>query len=335
MNPQQRLAKVARLILAVATCVLVSLPVAGAQPASKVARLGFLSSASPAATRHFVEALRQGLAELGWVEGRNLAIEYRFAEGQHDRLPALAAELIALKVDVIAAGPTPPALAAKRATTEIPIVMMAVGDPVRMGLVPSLARPGGNVTGVSFDVGLEVFAKGLELLKESIPNLRRVTVLSNSANAAQPVAVGDVMAAARSLGLQIKVVDAPAVSALDGVFAAMAKDRTEALLVLTDPLFMIHRERIATLALRHRLPSMHAVKESVEVGGFMSYGPSLVGAYRRAAVYVDKILKGARPADLPIEQPTTFEMTINRKTAKALGLTIPQSLLGRADRIIE
>ena len=335
MSPQRRLAKVARLILAVATCVLVSLSVVGAQPASKVARLGFLSSASPAVTRHFVEALRQGLAELGWVEGRNLAIEYRFAEGQHERLPALAAELIALKVDVIAAGPNPPALAAKRATTAIPIVMTAVGDPVRMGLVASLARPGGNVTGVSFDVGLEVFAKGLELLRESIPNLRRVAVLSNSANAAQPVAVRDVTAAARSLGLQIKVVDASAGSALDGVFAAMAKDRTEALLVLTDPLFMIHRERIASLALRHRLPSMHAVKESVEVGGFMSYGPSLVGAYRRAAVYIDKILRGAQPSDLPIEQPTTFEMAINLKTARALGITMPQSLLGRADRIIE
>ncbi|HTK89619.1 MAG TPA: ABC transporter substrate-binding protein [Verrucomicrobiae bacterium] len=269
------------------------------------------------------------------MEGENLVIEYRFAEGKHDRLPALAAELIALKVDVIAAGPTPPALAAKRATTEIPIVMTAVGDPVRNGLVASLARPGGNVTGVSFDVGLEVFTKGLELLKESIPMLRRVAVLSNSSNPSQAVSVRDVTAAARSLGLQIKVVDAPTVSALDGVFAAMAKDRSEALLVLTDPLFLIHRERIGSLALRHRLPSMHAVKESVEAGGFMSYGPSLVGAYRRVAVYVDKILKGARPADLPVEQPTTFEMAINLKTAKALGVTIPRSLLGRADRIIE
>jgi len=165
--------------------------------------------------------------------------------------------------------------------------------------------------------------------------LRRVAVLSNSSNPSQAVSVRDVTAAARSLGLQIKVVDAPTVSALDGVFAAMAKDRSEALLVLTDPLFLIHRERIGSLALRHRLPSMHAVKESVEAGGFMSYGPSLVGAYRRVAVYVDKILKGARPADLPVEQPTTFEMAINLKTAKALGVTIPRSLLGRADRIIE
>jgi|SoiMethySBSTD1v2_1073268.scaffolds.fasta_scaffold00403_48 putative ABC transport system substrate-binding protein len=334
MNPSRRLVTV-RLIVAFATCLLVSLTVGGAQPAPKVYRLGYLSSASRAAIGHLFEALRGGLADLGWVEGENLVIEYRFAEGKHDRLPALAAELIALKVDVIAAGPTPPALAAKRATTEIPIVMTAVGDPVRNGLVASLARPGGNVTGVSFDVGLEVFTKGLELLKESIPMLRRVAVLSNSSNPSQAVSVRDVTAAARSLGLQIKVVDAPTVSALDGVFAAMAKDRSEALLVLTDPLFLIHRERIGSLALRHRLPSMHAVKESVEAGGFMSYGPSLVGAYRRVAVYVDKILKGARPADLPVEQPTTFEMAINLKTAKALGVTIPRSLLGRADRIIE
>jgi putative ABC transport system substrate-binding protein len=335
MSPQQRLAKVARLILAVATCALVSLPVAGAQPAPKVSRLGYLSSASPSSAKPFIEALRQGLAELGWVEGQNLAIEYRFAEGKHDRLPALAAELIALKVDVIAAGPTPPALAAKRATTEIPIVMIAVGDPVRQGLVASLARPGGNVTGVSFDVGLEVFTKGLEILRESIPNLRRVAVLSNSTNAAQPVAVRDVTAAARSLGLQLKIVDVSAASALDGAFAAIAKDRMEALLVLTDSLFMIHRERIASLALRHRVPSMYAVKEGVEVGGFMSYGPSLVGTYRRVAVFVDKILKGTRPGDLPVEQPTTFELTVNSKTAKELGITIPQSLRLRADRIIE
>ena len=330
------LCRVARFALAVALCALVSLPiVGGAQTSPKVRRLGYLSSSSPAATRHFVEALRQGLAELGWVEGQNLAIEYRFAEGKHERLPALAAELIALKVDVIAAGPTPPALAAKRATTEIPIVMTAVGDPVRNGLVASLARPGGNVTGVSFDVSLEVFTKGLERLKESIPTLRRVAVLSNSSNPSQAVAVRDVSAAARSLGLQLKVVDVTAAAALDGAFAAMAKDRSEALLVLTDPLFMIHGERIASLALRHRVASMYGVKEGVEAGGFMSYGPSLAGVFRRAAVFVDKILKGARPADLPVEQPTTFEMAINLKTAKALGVTIPRSLLGRADRIIE
>jgi putative ABC transport system substrate-binding protein len=188
---------------------------------------------------------------------------------------------------------------------------------------------------LSFDVGLEVFAKGLELLRESVPNLRRVAVLSNPANPSQAVAVRDVTAAARSMGLQLRILEVTAASGLESGFASMAKDRVDGLLVLTDPLFLINRERIASLALRHRVPSMHAIKESVESGGFMSYGPSLVGTYRRAAVFVDKILKGAKPADLPVEQPTTFELIINLKTAKALGLTIPQSLRLRADRVIE
>ena len=235
-----------------------------AQPAGKVHRMGYLASSSPASARHLLEAFRQGLGELGWVEGQNLAIEYRFAEGEHDRLPELAAELVRLKVDVIMAGPTPPALAAKNATRTIPIVMTAVGDPVRLGLVASLARPGGNVTGVSFDVGLEVFAKGLELLKESVPKVRRVAILSNPANPAQAVAVHDVTAAARSLGLQLRVLEARGPSAFDGAFAVMAKERVETLLVLTDPMFIVHRARLADLATQYRLPSMYAVKESVE-----------------------------------------------------------------------
>ena len=189
--------------------------------------------------------------------------------------------------------------------------------------------------GVSFDGGPGAFPKDLELLRESLPNLKRVAALTNPANPAQPVAVRDVTAAARSMGLQLKIVEVSAASALDGAFASIAKDRMEALLVLTDSLFMIHRERIASLALRHRVPSMYAVKEGVEVGGFMSYGPSLLGTYRRVAVFVDKILKGTRPGDLPVEQPTTFELIVNSKTAKELGITIPQSLRLRADRIIE
>ena len=335
MSHRHPIVRVAGFTLAVAVSVLVVFGDPDAQPTTKRARIGYLSSASPAATKHFVEAFRQALAELQWIEGQNLTIEYRFAEGKHDRLPALAAELIGLNPDVIVAGPTPPALAAKGATSRIPIVMAAVGDPVRNGLVASLARPGGNVTGVSFDVGLEVFAKGLELLRESVPKLRRVAILSNPANPSQAVAVGDVTAAARSMGLQLRVVEVTAASGLDGAFAGLAKDGVNGLLVLTDPLFVINRERIASLTLRHRVPSMHAIKESVESGGLMSYGPSLVAAQRRAAVFVDKILKGAKPADLPVEQPTTFEMAINLKTAKALGLTIPQSLRLRADHVIE
>jgi putative tryptophan/tyrosine transport system substrate-binding protein len=324
-----------RALLAGAAALLAAPHAAEAQPAGKVYRMGYLSSTSPASARTLLEAFRQGLGELGWVEGQNLVVEYRFAEGQHDRLPELAAELVRLKVDLIAAGPTPPALAARNVTRTIPIVMTAVGDPVRMGLVTSLARPGGNVTGVSFDVSLEVFAKGLELLKESVPKLRRVAILSNPANPAQAVAVGDVTAAARSLGLQLRVLEARGPSAFDGAFAVMANDRVQALLVLTDSVFLIHRARLADLATRYRLPSMYAIKESVEAGGFMSYGPSLVAAFRRAAIFVDKIFKGAKPADLPVEQPTKFELVINLKTAKALGLTIPQSLLLRADQVIE
>jgi putative ABC transport system substrate-binding protein len=308
---------------------------AEAQQAGKVHRIGYLASTSATAARHLLEAFRQGLGELGWVEGQNVLIEYRFAEGRHERLPELAAELVRLKLDLILAGPTPPALAAKNATGTIPIVMTAVGDPVRLGLVTSLARPGGNVTGVSFDVGLEVFPKALELLRESVPNVRRVAVLSNPANPAQAVAVNDVTAAARSLGLQLRLLEARGPDAFDGAFAAMGKDRVDALLVLTDPLFIIHKARLADLAARYRLPSVYAIKENVEAGGFMSYGPSLVAAFRRAAVFVDKILKGAKPADLPVEQPTKFELVINLKTAKALGLTIPPSLLQRADQVIE
>jgi len=308
---------------------------AESRPAGKVHRIGYLASTSATAARHLLEGFRQGLGELGWVESQNVVIEYRFAEGRHDQLPELALELVRLEVDVIVAGPTPPALAARNATRTIPIVMTAVGDPVRLGLVASLPRPGGNVTGVSFDVGLEVFAKGLELLRESSPKLRRVAILSNPANPAQGVAIRDVTAAARSLGLQLRFVEARGLNAFDSAFAAMAKDRVEALLVLTDPVFLLHRERLADLATQYRLPSMYAVKEGVEAGGLLSYGPSLVAAFRRAAVFVDKILKGAKPVDLPVEQPTKFELVINLKTAKALGLTIPPSLLQRADQVIE
>jgi len=282
-----------------------------------------------------VEAFRQGLRELGWVEGQNIIIDYRFAEGRLDRLPDLADELVRLKVDVIVAGPTPPAVAARNATRTIPIVMTNAAEPVELGLVTSLARPRGNVTGLAWSVNLEIIGKGIEMLKETVPKVRRVAVLANPANPGNVLAVRDVKAAARSSGVQLQILEARGPGDLDGVFAAMAKERVEALLVLADSMLTLHRARIADFAAKNRLPSMHGLREEVEAGGLMSYGPTLVANFRRAATYVDKILKGAKPADLPIEQPTTFELVINLKTAKALGLTVPQSLLVRADEIIQ
>jgi putative ABC transport system substrate-binding protein len=305
-----------------------------AQPAEKVRRIGFLGMNSATGLR-LLEPFRQRLRELGWVEGRNIAIDLRFAEGRVDRLAGLAAELVQLKVDVMVAGPTPPAVAAKNATGTIPIVLVAVGDPVRLGLIASLARPGGNVTGLSFDVGLETFGKGLELLKETVPAVRRVAVLTNPTNPAQAIAIRDVKVAAAALGLQPQLLETRGPGEFDGAFAAMARERAGALLLLTESLFFLHRARLADLAVRNRLPSMSGLREYVEAGGLMSYGPSLVASYRSAALFVDKILKGARPADLPVEQPTTFELVVNLKTAKALGLTIPPSILARADEVIE
>jgi putative ABC transport system substrate-binding protein len=305
------------------------LPVAG-----KVYRIGYLSS-GPSASNLYRGAFQQRLRELGWVEGQNIVIDYRFAEGKLDRLPDLAAELVQLKVDVIVAAPTPSAAAAKNATGTIPIIMWGVGDPVGLGLVASLARPGGNVTGLSYSVGLETFGKGLELLKEAIPRLGRVALLSNPANPAHAPAVENVKVVARSLDVQLQLLEARGPSELDGAFAAMAKERVAALLVVGDSVFVFQRARLADLAAKNRLPTMHGNKENVEAGGLMSYGPSNLDALRRAATFVDKILKGAKPADLPVEQPTKFELVINMKTARALGLTIPQSLLLRADQLIE
>jgi putative ABC transport system substrate-binding protein len=307
---------------------------AWAQQTGKVPRIGYLSSGSATTTR-LVEGFRQGLREFGWVEGQNVVIDYRFAEGRFDRLPNLAAELLRLKVDVIVAGATPPAVAAKKATGTIPIVMVGVGDPVGLGLIASLARPGGNVTGLSFSVGLDTIGKALELLKEVVPKVRRVAILSNPANLSHALAIKNLKVAARSLGVQLQLLEARGPNEFDGAFVAMAKGRAEALLVVPDSMFVLQRTRLADLAAKNRLPSMHGVREHVEAGGLMSYGPSALAVWRRAAFFVDKILKGAKPAELPIEQPTKFELVINLKTAKALGLTIPPSLLQRADQVIE
>jgi putative ABC transport system substrate-binding protein len=318
-----------------AMVILVAPLAADGQPTGKVHRIGYLSGGSATASPRFVEAFRQGLRDLGWVEGQKIVIDYRFAEGRFDRLPDLAAELVRLKMEVIVAGPTPPAVAAKNAAGTIPIVMVGVGDPVGQGLIASLARPGGNVTGLSFSVGSETFGKGLELLKETVPEVRRVAILSNPANASHALAIENAKAAARSLGVWLQLLEARGPEEFDDAFASMAKERVAALLVLTDPVFFLHRARLADLATKSRLPSMHGGREYVEAGGLMSYGPSFLDLWRRAATYVDKILKGAKPADLPVEQPTKFELVINLKTAKALGLTVPQSLLIRADEVIQ
>jgi putative ABC transport system substrate-binding protein len=306
-----------------------------AQPAGDARRLGYLSSTSLGGSAHLLEAFRQGLRDLGWVEGQNIVIEYRWAEGRSDRLSGLADELVRLKVEVIVAPATPAALAAKNATKAIPIVLVSAADPVRIGLIASLARPGGNVTGASFDVGLEIFAKQLELLKETLSKVRRVAVLSNSGNPAQEVAVANVKAAARSLALQLQLLPVAGPNEFDTAFASMKNKHADAVLVLADAMFNLHRAQLADLAAKNRVPSMYSFRDAVEAGGLMSYGPSLSDIFRRAATFVDKILKGAKPADLPVEQPTKFELVINMKTAKALKLTIPQSLLLRADQAIE
>jgi putative ABC transport system substrate-binding protein len=309
---------------------------AGAQMGTaKVYRVGYLGSTAASANPRGLEAFRHQLHELGWLEGQNIVIEYRYADGRFERLPALAAELVGHKVDVMVAVPTPAAVAAKKATGTIPIVIVGVGDPVMLGLIASLARPGGNVTGLSLTPDLHTFGKGLELLREAVSQVRRVAVLANPDNQASALSISNVRGAARSLGLHIQLVEVRVPDRLERAFVAMTKERADALLILADPVFFEHRAQLVDLAARNRLPTAYGLREHVEAGGLMSYGPSLSDLYRRAAIYVDKILRGAQPADLPVEQPTKFELVINLKTAKALGLTIPPSLLARADQVIE
>jgi ABC-type uncharacterized transport system substrate-binding protein len=323
-----------RFLVVLAGGLLAAPRVADAQPTGKVYRVGYLTAGSLTANPRVLEALRQRLHELGWIEGQNIVIEYRSAEGRLDRLPDLAAELVRLGVDVIVAAPTPAARAAKNATGRIPIVGVSLTDPVGLGLIASLARPGGNVTGVSYSVGVDIFGKDLELLKEVVPKVQRIAVLSNPDSPAQPLTIRNIKGAARSLGLQLQLLEARGPEDFDGAFAAMARDRAGALFVVTDPVFIPHRVRLVGLAARYRLPSIFTQRADVDAGGLMSYGPNFPDMYRRAATYVDKILKGAKPADLPVEQPTTFELVINLRTAKALGLTIPPTLLARADDVI-
>jgi putative ABC transport system substrate-binding protein len=305
------------------------------QQAGKVPRIGYLGVTSPSDRPPLLDAFRQGLRELGWVEGQNIVIDYRYAEDRVDRLPDLAAELVRLKVDLIVSWGTQGVTAARNATETIPIVMIAVRDPVGTGLIASLQRPGGNVTGVSGYAGLESIAKQLELLKETVPKIRRVAILSNPTNAYHQLAIREVNVVAQSLGVQLQLLEARDPNEFDGAFAAMGKERVGALLVLSDVIFNNHRTRLADLAARSRLPAAYGVRESVEAGGLMSYGPSFLDFYRLAATYADKILKAAKPADLPVEQPTKFELVINLKVAKALGLEVPPVIMAQADELIE
>ena len=317
--------------LGLVLAVLASAVGAEAEQPGKAYRIGFLGASAEAAP---LRALREGLRELGYVEDRNIAFEYRFAQEKNERLPALAAELIRSKVDVIVAHASPATRAAKQATSTIPIVMVSIGDPVGSGCVASLARPGGNVTGLSNnDAGLA--AKRLELLKEALPKLSRAAVLRNPANPGTEPQFRETESAARSLAIEVQPVDVRDPKELEAAFSVMAKARAGALTVMGDPLFLSQQKRIANLALTKRLPSVFARNENVEAGGLMSYGTSLADQFRQAAVYVDKILKGAKPGDLPVEEPTRMYLVINQKTAKALGLTIPRELLRRAYQVIE
>jgi putative ABC transport system substrate-binding protein len=310
----------------------------GAQKSARVYRIGCLSIGSAATTyTRPLDAFRQRLRELGWDEGRNLAIEYRYAEGQADRLSGLATELVRLKVDVIVASPTPSALAAKEATRTIPIVGLSLTEPVAVGLVPSLARPGGNVTGMTYGVDTDISGKQLQLLKEAVPNVRRVAVLAHPASGgpAYGLRMESVRSAAQSLGVQLQVLEVHQPSDFDAAFAAMVRERAGALFLSGDAMFFVHRARLAELAKKHRLPSMSTQWQWVDAGGLLSYAPSFPEQWRRAAAYVDKILRGAKPADLPIEQPTKFELAINLRTARELGISLPPALLQRADEVIQ
>jgi putative tryptophan/tyrosine transport system substrate-binding protein len=308
---------------------------ARAQQTAKVYRIGYLSAPTRASVEQALQAFLRRLRELGWVEGQNLIIEYRWADGKAERLPDLAAELVQLKVDLIVAPAGSAALAAKKATSSIPIVMLFPADPVGLGLVASLARPGGNVTGTTISPGPEIFGKQLQILKEAIPRASRFAIVANPAEPGFTVQLNEVETAARSLGIRLQHLEVRGPEDLENAFAAMARERAEALLVQGSSTFLVHRTRLADLAVKNRLPTMSNFREMVEAGCLMAYGINMSDFIGRSAMFVDKILKGAKPADLAVEQPTKFELAVNLKTAKALGLTIPPSVLARADEVIQ
>jgi putative ABC transport system substrate-binding protein len=305
-----------------------------AQQPAKVSRIGFLGNSTAALEANLIGPFREGLRDLGYVEGRNLLIDERWAEGNYERFPALVAELIALRVELIVTAGTPAVLAIKKATTSLPVVMVAVGDPVGTGIVASLGRPGGNITGLS-SIAPELEGKRLELLREVSPKLSHVAVFWNPVNAFHTSAMQQVRAASQAMHINVLPLPVAKVEELEGAFAAIVKARPQGLFILADRIFLHNRARMMDFAAKHHLPSVNAYRELVEAGGLMSFGPSYEDMHRRAATYVDKILKGAKPADLPVEQPTKFELAINMKTAKALGIKFPNSILVRADRVIE
>jgi ABC-type uncharacterized transport system substrate-binding protein len=307
-----------------------------AQQAAKVPRIGYLTS-DLAAGLHLREAFLKGLSDLAYVEGRNVVIEYRDAEGKYERLLALAADLVALKVDVIVVTSTPAALATKQATRTIPIVLAWAADPVVSGLVTSLARPGGNVTGLSL-LAPDLVGKRLELLKQAVPGSRRIAVLwhpGDYGERTEKQMLQEADVAARALGVRLQVVEARGPEDFDRAFSDMTRARADAVTVQSTNIFFIERRRLVDLAAKNRLPAMYLVREFVDAGGLMSYAANVADLFRRAATYVDKVLKGAKPGDLPVEQPTKFELVINLKTAKAMGLTIPETFLLRADAVLE
>jgi putative ABC transport system substrate-binding protein len=328
--------KTVRLVVMLALVLLTAPLAAHAQPATRVYRIGRLSVGSPPSTPPAgLQAFQQGLRDLGYVEGQNLVMEYRYAAGSAERLRELAAELVQLPVDVLVAVGASGTRAAQQATHTIPIVMAGNYDPVGQGFVASLAHPGGNITGVSF-LGTELPGKRLELLKETVPQSRRIAVLANPASPGHQPLLHNLTGAAEALGLHLHVVEVRRADELDSAFTAMTQAGADALVVFAEPqLIDSLRGRIAGLATQSRLPAIYNAKTSVDAGGLMSYGPSPLDINRRVAVYVDKILKGAKPADLPVEQPTTFELVINLKAAEAIGLTIPPSVLFQADEVIK
>ena len=308
---------------------------AEAQQAGRVYRIGYLSAPSRASVEQVLQSFLRALKGLGLVEGQNLIIEYRWADGKVERLPELAAEMVRQNVELIVAPAATAALAAKKVTSSIPIVMMFPIDPVEQGLVASLSRPGGNVTGTTLATGSSIYGKQLQLLKDAIPRASRVAMLLNPTDASFNVQANEVETAARALGIRLQHVSVRDPEEFDGAFAAIARERAEALLVGDSATFLVHRARVAEYALKGRLPTMNTFREMVEAGGLLSYGVNMTDFIGRSAVFVDKILKGAKPADLAVEQPTKFELVINLKTAKALGVTIPPSVLARADEVIQ
>ena len=314
------------------TVLLTTVPFVEAQQAKKVPRIGVLVNGTRSSDSTLIEAFRQGLRELGYIEGQNITIEYRFGEGNVEPFPALTVELVRLNVDVIVVGGTPAALAAQRATQTIPVVFATVADPLTVKLAASLAHPGGNATGLSI-ISVDLTGKRLEILKETVPKASQVTVLWNPANPSNTLQLKEAEETARSLGVQLETQAARSPNDLER--AVRGARGTGALLILDDPFFTTQRTRLANLAATSRLPTIYGIRQFVEAGGLMTYGPSFVDNWRRAATYVDKILKGAKPADLPVEQPMKFEFVINLKTAKQIGLTIPPNVLARADKVIK